>query len=859
MANFTLTQDTNIQDLTGRIGGSVITTNGFSLTIDQDIRYGLNSSVTSTLGSFVTSNISESALIITTERVRYIPYTGGSGTVPAYNTLISRGGANGRLLTVQSSLAAVPTNPGAAMPASGWIKIKTWNEVSFSAGALTGINATASGPDVQGVIDIAADVGTTLTLRRLFGFKALGGMVPVGTTSGASGTVYQLPTMGAAQWYAGVQVETAVGSNEYDWWPNVGADISRPSGSATDAIRGKLCHINSSGQLRLGSNHSGQTAGNTPGVGRRIRSPSILLNNCAVAARQTNVAPGASATVAARYSLQAASSSLTMTGVNYNWGAQHTNCATYVAQDVCMGDVVSVTGAGAYSIDNLCAGTTSTTAGIGSISVSGLTSPTTINKLTLAVASNLLAATRLSNIVFNDLRVTPTGVRTATRNAIFTQGWSNIKINGLVIGNGNFGLGTYAGLEIKDMVYWSGYTATTTAFTENVIALTATALNVSNLTIDGFRFATPDSWPHNGYAMGTTTGNSYQVNTLLRNFGSTTEALVPAGTTFQGIAIMTNATNGAGYRFERCYDPNSVFGLANVGTGAGARTLQVTNCRQSDSLTTNFNMPFSVVKGLRSGRSTFESNAYYPGSVFYDGYASDTVGYLGITMSDTSADMAPYITLAGGAGFTADAAGGISMRNVGDSATIEFPWTILAHTGFANAAVAANIALGNFTFAYQINTGSGFGAWSAELTAAQMGTALNALGAIDPATGFGFKIRMTTASANTATVQFLRVTTTTTLAAQNTNLYPLDTFTITFDGLPTGCDAFILQAGTTTLIDQRDQLPGASYSYTYDVLRTVDIGFVKPGFQPFYIRNLSLTASNVSIPVALVPDRNYQP
>jgi hypothetical protein len=179
---------------------------------------------------------------------------------------------------------------------------------------------------------------------------------------------------------------------------------------------------------------------------------------------------------------------------------------------------------------------------------------------------------------------------------------------------------------------------------------------------------------------------------------------------------------------------------------------------------------------------------------------------LGITMSDTSADMAPYITLAGGAGFTADAAGGISMRNIGDSATFEFPWTVLAHTGFANAAVSANIALTNFTFAFQIDTGSGYTDWSSERTAAQMGAALNALGAINPATGFKFKIRMTTASVNTVTVQFLRVTTTTTLTAQNTNLYPLDTFTVTFDGLPTGCDAFILQAGTTTLIDQRDQL-----------------------------------------------------
>ena len=103
----------------------------------------------------------------------------------------------------------------------------------------------------------------------------------------------------------------------------------------------------------------------------------------------------------------------------------------------------------------------------------------------------------------------------------------------------------------------------------------------------------------------------------------------------------------------------------------------------------------------------------------------------------------------------------------------------------------------------------------------------------------------------------MRVAMTTTSTARDTNLYPLSVNTITFTGLPTGCDAVTLTAGTTTILDQKDSLSGTSYSYTYSGTPTVDVGFIKPGYVPFYIRNLALSASDSSIPVSLTTDRNY--
>lgn len=81
--------------------------------------------------------------------------------------------------------------------------------------------------------------------------------------------------------------------------------------------------------------------------------------------------------------------------------------------------------------------------------------------------------------------------------------------------------------------------------------------------------------------------------------------------------------------------------------------------------------------------------------------------------------------------------------------------------------------------------------------------------------------------------------------------------TVTFTGLPTGCDIVILTAGTSSILQQVDSHGATSYAYSYSGTPTVDVGFIKPGFVPFYIRNLALGATDASIPVSLTADRNY--
>lgn len=121
-----------------------------------------------------------------------IPYTGGSGNVPAWNTVISNG--TGSAFTgVHSVPTAASTAPGAAMPASGYIRVKQ-KTGTYQAGALTGITATASDAGRIGWIEIVGDEAATVNANRLGTFEVTGAWYEIGTTNGTSNQTMQIPT-----------------------------------------------------------------------------------------------------------------------------------------------------------------------------------------------------------------------------------------------------------------------------------------------------------------------------------------------------------------------------------------------------------------------------------------------------------------------------------------------------------------------------------------------------------------------------------------------------------------------------------------------------------------------------------------
>jgi hypothetical protein len=269
--------------------------NGGYLTVDQDSRYGLNSNTSGAMGDIVLSASLGGTIEFKADKVRIIPYDAGTGNVPTLGVTISApGGASGKLISVMSALNAAPTASGAAMPATGFIKIKQWNDVAYADNeVLSGISATVNGTDRVGWLEIVGAESLTCTVNRLNTFKVTGAWFDLGTTDGNRATTYQIPSHGSLVYLPGVWVETAASSGVYEFYPCAGSLTATSANVATDEVRGRWCWISTAGLLRFGHDGTNSSGGFIPGSGRKIRIPNVFFVNCTQAALTANVLPNA--------------------------------------------------------------------------------------------------------------------------------------------------------------------------------------------------------------------------------------------------------------------------------------------------------------------------------------------------------------------------------------------------------------------------------------------------------------------------------------------------------------------------------------------------------------------------------------
>lgn len=274
--------------------------NGGYLTIDQHSRYGLNQTTSSAMYDIPLSSSLGGTIEFNSTKVRLIPYNTGTGNVPTISSTITQGSASGKLLGVYSALNVAPTTAGSAMPASGYILIRQWNDVAFTASALTGISATATAADGPGWLEIVGfDLGT-VTVNRLNLFKVRGDYYDfLGvTTSGSRATTYQIPSNGSLVYCPGVEVETGTGTGVYEFY-HFSVVTALVANIATDAVRGRMCWISTAGLLRFGHDGTNSTGGYIPPAGRKIRVRNIFFTCCTQLAPTANVIPNA--TLASRY------------------------------------------------------------------------------------------------------------------------------------------------------------------------------------------------------------------------------------------------------------------------------------------------------------------------------------------------------------------------------------------------------------------------------------------------------------------------------------------------------------------------------------------------------------------------------
>lgn len=282
MATFTITTAQNIDELTTKAGVDTYNVNGGTLTIDQNTLFGHNTGTAGGLGNITISASLGGNVEIDSRYVRQIPYTSGSGNVPAYNTTITDGGGSGKLIGVVADLQTAPTAPGAAMPATGFILIKQWNSVAYTDNtSLTGIGAYVNGTDAAACMFVVGNEATAraITCVRLGKFYARGAWYELGVTTGTKTTDYPIPTYGESNLLLpGVWVETGTGTDVYEFYP---CDRRAASTAVvgTEEERGKFCFQPATGAtayFRLGNDSSIDT-GYCPPSGRKIRIPNLWL------------------------------------------------------------------------------------------------------------------------------------------------------------------------------------------------------------------------------------------------------------------------------------------------------------------------------------------------------------------------------------------------------------------------------------------------------------------------------------------------------------------------------------------------------------------------------------------------------
>ena len=333
MTTYTITTAVNIDSLMSKAGDDTYNVNGGALTIDQDSRYGVEQNTSATLGAVTLSATLGGSLTIDARYVRLIPYDTGSGVVPASGTTISQGGASGTLIGVWSAVNVAPTAAAAAMPASGFIKVKGWNQVAYAAGALTGIGANATGADVPGWIELVGAQTRGVTASRLNTITTRGDFYTLGTTDGNNATTYQLPTSGSNIYLPGVWVETGSTTNVYEFYPCANGISALAASMATDATRGKVCWISTAGVVRFQNDGTNSTGGYLPPSGRRVRIPNIILQEATTGAPTVNAAPHA--TLATRYDWTTSGGpAVDLQNLTGTWYANLTQAYSVAAQDV---------------------------------------------------------------------------------------------------------------------------------------------------------------------------------------------------------------------------------------------------------------------------------------------------------------------------------------------------------------------------------------------------------------------------------------------------------------------------------------------------------------------------------------------
>lgn len=111
------------------------------------------------------------------------------------------------------------------------------------------------------------------------------------------------------------------------------------------------------------------------------------------------------------------------------------------------------------------------------------------------------------------------------------------------------------------------------------------------------------------------------------------------------------------------------------------------------------------------------------------------------------------------------------------------------------------------------------------------------------------------------TLTVLSNTATTSATAGGTVSIQSEQVTLTISNVVPNSDVVIKSAGTTTKLQDSQDIVGTSVTYQYNFASNtfVDIAVFSEGYVPYFVNGYELGATNATLPVAQVLDRNYTP
>lgn len=756
--------------------------------------------------------------------VRVIAYTGGSGNSPAYGAAISQGGVSGVFLGCWTNWLSDPIVAGAAIGATGYMKIGGKTGGDFAAGALTGITATCSGPDVQGWIEVKGPDTATITVPRIGKVTSTEAWFEIGTTNGARGQIIACPTtVTAAGVWPGVWIESAAGSGVYERYAGIGSVVALATHRTTAEMK---VVTQTTGGIRIGNDGTNGVF-YLPPTGCKVRIPATILTNCTRSASGSGPRVLPNATIATRQEL-------VTTGAGYfdlrnlvcQWYmnfsqpfyVKYLNCA--VSDSMILSEVAS-----ALDVNNCIVGVTqaqiNTALAITSCFAGGTVANSDFWSFSLATSGRYVAAVNyVAGVAFSGNVFASATLRgNATTGAIGSTQAVNCSFtaNTFIGGRGSFL--TAQNCTFAQTVFYNHTITTTTTSTNPQDVFWLSAGSANNLISD---IQVPNAAVGPYTALVSLTA-SY--STTLREFG-TYAAPVALNSSVTGL-IVSSSGNSDGIKMQRLY-------VSNTRTGPYAfvnsdTNILVENCAGDYADTTALAGLNALVKNCAlAGATTGQVSVY--GTHWMTRFTSATAGFAEVLCNEPTSASAAQCWASGGAP-QFNSSGSVVLALVGDQVTWEMPYFAIGYTAFTNSAptiTGTNVTFGtrwgNHDIEFQVDTGAGYGGTWLNLTAANL-----IAQTFNSTNGYKLKIRATCAiAAATNLITNMRVALTTTSTDQGTKLYPMSVNTVSFSGVLPGTDMVVLIAGTSTVLYQvnggGNLVEGGSFDNSTDALLWGDAG-----------------------------------